>query len=258
MLAALFIASITASCAAPPAAPPLDPDHQLPGYVLVWKDEFNSPHLDPDVWAYRTDSKLWSTQEPENVSIENGHLQIAVRREDAAGKHYTGGGIISRRTFRYGYYEARLKCPAGRGWHTSFWTMLQDGTGGTAPDHAAQEIDICEQDSVDHFGYSAGVIDWSAKSNNRDRGREYHSAPDLSADFHTFGCEFTPTVVRFFFDGKLLNSVDATKFPHNDQNIWLTCIAAPNGGTKDVDDTALPANAQFDWVRFFQIPPVVK
>lgn len=254
----LFIASISVSCAAPPTVPPLDPTHQLAEYVLVWHDEFNKPHVDTDVWAYRTDSRMWSAQQPVNVSVENGHLQIAVRKENAAGKHYTGGGIITRRTFRYGYYEARLKCPAGAGWHTSFWAMLHDSTGGTAPGRATQEIDIVEQDSVNHTRYSAGVIDWTTKSNERDHGREYHATPDLSTGFHTFGCEFTPTRVRFFFDGKLLNTVDATKFPHNDQNIWLTCIATPYGGTKYVDDSALPANAQFDWVRFYQVPAAAK
>jgi beta-glucanase (GH16 family) len=255
LIASLFIASIAASCAArPPVVPPFDPHHQLSGYTLVWHDEFDSNQIDANVWAYRTDSKLWSSQQPENISVENGHLRIGLHKEDAAGKHYTGGGIITKRTFRYGYYEARLKCPAARGWHTSFWTMLEDGTGGTAPGLAAQEIDICDQDSVNPRRYSAGVIDWRSGPKNRHHGHEKHSVPDLSAAFHTFGCEFTPTKVRFFFDGELRSTIDATKFPHNDQNIWLTCIAALLGSTEGVDDTALPAYAEFDWVRFFQLP----
>jgi len=44
------------------------------------------------------------------------------------GKHYTGGGIISKQTFKYWYFEARFKVPAGAGWHNSFWTMLHDGS----------------------------------------------------------------------------------------------------------------------------------
>jgi hypothetical protein len=35
-------------------------------------------------------------------------------------------------------------------------------------------------------------------------------------------------------------------------NIWLTSIAAPLGGTTSVDDTQLPAVAQFDYVRFYE------
>ena len=132
--------------------------------------------------------------------------------------------------------------------------MLQDGTGGTAPGLAAQEIDICDHDSANPLRYSADVIDWKSGTKNQRHGHEKRAVPDLSAAFHTFGCEFTATKVRFFFDGELLSTIDATKFPHNDQNIWLTSIAAPVGGTESVNDAALPAYAEFDWVRFFQLP----
>ena len=86
--------------------------------------------------------------------------------------------------------------------------------------------------------------------------------PDLSAGFHVFGCEFTPTTVKYFFDGDLVQTVDVTNvrkkdgtaadFPHGDQNIWLTSIASHLGGTKAVDDDKLPATAEFDYVRFFK------
>jgi beta-glucanase (GH16 family) len=256
LIASLFIAILAASCAAPPTVPPFDPRHLLGGYTLVWHDEFDSTHLDTDVWVCRTDSKLWSSQQPENISVENGHLRIDLRKEDAAGKHYTGGGIITKRTFRYGYYEARLKCPAARGLHTSFWTMLEDGTGGTNPGLATEEIDICDEDSGNPLRYSTGVIDWKSGTKDGNHGRESHWVSDLSAGFHVFGCEFTPTQVHFFFDGQLVNTLDATKFPHNDQNIWLTSIAAPLDGKQGIDEAALPAYADFDWVRFYQIPPV--
>ena len=69
--------------------------------------------------------------------------------------------------------------------------------------------------------------------------------PDLSADFHVFGCEFTPETVKYYFEGKLVQTVDATKFPHGDQSIWLTSIASHLGGTKAVDDAKLPAMAEY-------------
>ena len=75
--------------------------------------------------------------------------------------------------------------------------------------------------------------------------------PSLNADYHVFGCEFTPTVIRYFFEGNVVQTVNATQFPHNDLNIWLTSIAAPLGGTTSVDDTKLPAAALFDYARFF-------
>jgi hypothetical protein len=49
----------------------------------------------------------------------------------------------------------------------------------------------------------------------------------------------------------LVQSLDATVIPHGPQNIWLTSVAAPLGGTKSVDDSKLPAVAEFDYVRYF-------
>ena len=226
----------------------------LAGYVLVWSDEFAGPNLDLAKWNYRTDSKLWSTQLPQNISVADGRLKIALKQEDSQGKHYTGGGIISKAAFQYGYYEARFKVPSGAGWHTSFWAQKQDGSGGTNPRAARQEIDFCEQDSVKLTDYSAGMIDWSGPKKGANFGRKHVPTPDLSRDFHVWGCEFTATQVRFFFDGKLTHETDARQFAHGGQHVWLTSIAAPLGGTKQVDETNLPAEAVFDYVRYFQKP----
>lgn len=223
-----------------------------PGYFLAWSDQFDGQALDAEKWNYRTDSKMWSTQLPGNVSVASGLLSIALKKETSGGKQYTGGGVISKQTFQYGYYEARFKVPPGAGWHTSFWTQKQDGTGGTNPRAATQEIDICEQDSVKLTDYSAGVIDWSGPKKGAGFGRQHVKTPDVSADFHVWGCEFTPLKVSFYFDGKLTHQTDATKFPHGDQHIWLTSIASSLGGTTAVDDSKLPAAAIFDYVRFFR------
>ena len=225
------------------------------GYQLDWADEFDGPTLDLDKWYYRTDSKMWSTQLPENVSVSDGKLKIALRKQTAGGKDYTGGGIISKRLFQYGYYEASFKVPPASGWHTSFWAMKDVAHGATAPSKA-QEIDFCEQDSVKLTNYSAGVIAWG--DNEKWFGRQYVQTPNLHEGFHVWACEFTPLEVKFFFDGKLTHKVAATGFKQGPQNIWLTCIACNYGGTKSVADDALPATAEFEYVRFFEKSPLLK
>jgi beta-glucanase (GH16 family) len=217
-------------------------------YTLAWSDEFNGTALDTNKWTYRTDDKGWSVQQPQNVSVADGSLQIAVKAESAGKQKHTGGGIISKQDFEYGYYEARFKVPPGSGWHTSFWTMAYNEKN-TKP-LSTQEIDICEQDSVKTTKYSAGVIAWGNKGIGL--GRKYVQTPDLAADFHVWGCEFTPTDVRFFFDGKLTHQTDATQFKQGPQKIWLTCISIGMGGTTHVDDSRLPSEADFDYVRYFK------
>jgi len=222
----------------------------LPGYKLSWADEFDGDKLDTAKWDYRTDSKHWSTQKPENVSVADGRLKLAAKKENAGGKEYTGGGVISKMAFKYGYYEAKFKVPPGAGWHTSFWMMKHDGTGGTGTADTRQELDVCENDSVNPYLYYISTHRWKPEPHKSTT--KYVITPNLSAGFHVWGCEFTPETVKYFFDGKLVQTVDATWFPHAEQNIWLTTIASSLGMTCAVDETKLPAAAEYDYVRFYE------
>ncbi|HTJ78445.1 MAG TPA: glycoside hydrolase family 16 protein [Rariglobus sp.] len=257
---ALAALSCGVSLMAMEAAHPFVQDGSMRAYQLSWADEFDGASLDTTKWDYRTDSKMWSTQLPANVQVSGGVLKLVLKKEPAGDKTHTGAGVISKKLFQYGFYEARLRVPPGAGWHTSFWMMQYDGKGGTNPGVAHQELDVIEQDSVNPKHYAVNVHKWMG--GHFSFGGKAVRAPDLSADFHVFGCEFTSSVVKYFFDGALVQTVDLTKvakkdgtpveFTPGDQNIWLTSIASSMGNTKEVDDSRLPAAAEFDYVRFFE------
>ena len=249
-LVSILILACALHAPAQTAAPVTPYGNVVQNYTLAWSDEFDGTTLDMDKWEYRTDSKMWSTQLPANDSVANGKFVIDLKHETANKKSYTGGGIISKQTFQYGYYEASFKVPPGSGWHTSFWTALYHPKG-TGP-RLTQEIDICEQDSVKTTKYSAGVIAWG--NHSAGIARQYVPTPDLAAGFHVWACEFTPTTVKFFFDGKLTHQGDVSKIKQGPQNIWLTCIASNLGSTNYVDNKKLPATAEFEYVRFFSSP----
>jgi beta-glucanase (GH16 family) len=226
---------------------------------LVFEDNFDSTALNINKWNYRTDSKHWSTQLPENVSMHDGYLYLNVEKKTVGTMNYTGAGVISKAGFRYGYYESRFKIPTGTGWHTSFWMMGFDGAGGSGTKNAYQEIDVCENDSKNQTGYSTNLHNWLGTHTYV--GAKNVSTPNLSAEFHTWGCEFTPSVINFYFEGQLVRTVDASTQKHNDSNIWLTTIASYLGSTTAVDDTKLPSAAIFDYVRYYKLlnpvyPPV--
>ena len=113
-----------------------------------------------------------------------------------------------------------------------------------------QELDVCEQDSINPNEYSTNVHGY--RPTHKALGAKRIATPDLSADFHVWGCEFTATKVTYYFDGKVVDTRDVTTVPLGDVSIWLTSIAAPLGKTDKVDDGALPAYAEFDYVRFFE------
>lgn len=238
-----------AACAEPPA-----------GYQLAWADEFDGTKVDTKKWFSRIDSNWGSTQQAANVSVHGGKLWIELRRENARGKKHTGGGVISRRNFAYGYYEARFKVPATIGWHTSFWMSAYDETnpnkvGGIG----LHEMDVCEHDSWKHDSYTRAL--WMRKPKPGRKapklsGWKRISTPDLTKDFHVWGCEYTPTHVRYFFDGAEIQTWDISDYKSGEQRIWLTSIAANIGGKTGVPvDKELPAHAVFDYVRFYERTP---
>jgi hypothetical protein len=223
------------------------PGTPVTGYKLAWSDEFNGTVLDTAKWNYRTDTRFWSLQRAANVRVASGSLYLDLKKETFGTTSYTGGGVISKKLFRYGYYEARMKVPPGAGWHSSFWMMKYNRP---ATDTVSIELDPIENDSITPLKYGVNTHR-HLPTPHLTYGNKNVTTPSLSANYHVFGCEFTPTLIRYFFEGDVVQTVNASQFPHNDLNIWLTSIAAPLGGTTRVDDTKLPAAALYDYARFF-------
>jgi beta-glucanase (GH16 family) len=230
-----------------------------PGYQMVFNDEFDGTSLDTNRWGYRLADKMLSAQQRENVSVKDDNLVIALRKESVRGKDFTGGGVISRQKFVYGYYEARFKTPPAEGWHTAFWAM-RHRFGDTNAPLPLLELDFCEQDGGDPHYFSFGIINQSRYDQKKNRrswnaGRwVIEDAPDTSAEFHVWACEFTPEITRFYFDGKLTKEVSSSGFPHDEMNVWFSVIASKLKGDRFVDDSKLPNAVYCDYVRVYQHP----
>ncbi|WP_299552283.1 glycoside hydrolase family 16 protein [Seonamhaeicola sp.] len=219
-------------------------------YELAFSDEFDEQSLKTDIWDYRTDSKHWSTQKKENVEVKDGFLYLNLKKEKSLDKEYTGAGLISKKKFKYGYYEARLKTPFGGGWHTSFWLMTHDGSGGTNTNVATIEIDILENDSKDRKGYHVNLHKWY--DGHKDYIGKHVEAFGIDEKFQVLACEYTPEYVRYYLNGEVVREINIKDLNHSGLNIWLTSIASFLGGTESVDDTKLPSSAIFDYVRYYK------
>jgi hypothetical protein len=244
----------------------------LPGYALAWSDEFDGSSLDMSKWDFRTDTKHGSTQLPQNISLRDGNLIITVNSaaattgikhtaggaeyvsdpshpEPPAGIKYSGGGVISKDAFGYGYYECRMRIMAGKGWHSSFWMMKHDGSGSTATPAADIELDVIEQESIDLLSYDINLNQW--RDEHRSIMHKRVPTQPLS-DYHVYGCEYTPTTVKYFFDGALVETADISSLPQGNVNIWLTSIASSLKDADRVDDSRLPGHVDYDYVRFYR------
>ncbi|MBL9146161.1 MAG: glycoside hydrolase family 16 protein, partial [Verrucomicrobiaceae bacterium] len=221
------------------------------GYQLAWQDEFEGSELNQAEWNLRTGERFASMNVARNVSVADGMLRIALKKEKAGKLDYTSGGVISKREFKHGYYETRFRSPPGEGWHVSFWMMKNAGKS----EGNRQEIDVCEHDTKDQTSYGTNLHIHSPEHKGL-AGRRVKT-PDLSKGFHTLGCEFTPTEIRQYFDGQLVSVMNATSFQHDAMSIWLTTVGwakLPWSDKEKIDDSKLPAFADFEYVRFFEKP----
>ncbi len=251
LLAAAALVGAGTLVAATVPAGPAAADAPDANYTLVFDDEFNGTAVDTAVWNYRTDVKAYSAQRPENVSESGGYLNIALKHETYAGMSFTGGGVVSKQQFRYGYYETRAKINDGAGWHSAFWLQCGDGST-TYPACQRTEIDGFEIDSVSPTKLRHNVITWQGSGTS---ASTYYTSGvyDIGFDlrqWHTYGIDWEETGVKYYVDGVLKATQPYTpnQWTHDYTNIWLTTIGY--GTSPDV--TKLPSQVQFDYARYYQ------
>lgn len=255
--ASLAVVNAVAQDIDPASDPNVQPDSAtlLNGYQLAWSDEFNDSAFDETKWNYRQgdDSRTFvkSYQQAANNSESGGLYHCHLKKETRGTKAYTAGGLITKKRFRYGYYESKLKVPEGAGWHTSFWMMRYGAAPSGETNHI--ELDVFENDSKNLYDYSANVHRWKPDPHVAFGTKKVYT-PSLAADFHVFGCEFTPELINYFMDGVLVQSIDANQLGHCDVNIWLTSLGLCYGADV-IDDSMLPAEALYDYVRYFELGP---
>jgi len=236
----------------PPGPPaPLEPSSTVPAgqsagiWALTFEDHFDSSTLDAAKWS----TPIWYgdqavTEPGPNVTNSNNTVVnydvnagnnscLRIWPALQSGKYFyrtihtdsMGLSSASGAKFRqkYGYFEARMKLPRGRGCWPAFWLFGHYGIDGTKP--VRPEIDIMEAysggyDSVN--GASPGWADsnlhptthsvtfWTDSGNENDRtkyGPVMEETTDLSAAFHVYGLTWEPGgVMTWFLDGVQLGS----------------------------------------------------
>lgn len=201
------------------------------GYRLAWSDEFDGAALDRERWSPRRGSNESGTQLASNVTLRQGDLVLAVNRVQASGgAEYVGGGAVTREKLGYGYYEARLRVLAGRGWRTVF---ALEGEG--------VDVRVMDHDSADAKAYSVRA--------GEGEKRDVTTLPLL--DYHVYGCEYSAGEAKFYLDGRLVETARLAQAP---AEVAVRLESAAMGG-KDpeaVDTSRLPGQVAVDYVRYYR------
>lgn len=261
----LLVACILAS--APPAL--------ADGWKPVFREYFDGTALNRNTWYTRFIYKN-GTQDHLNKDLQvyrdgnhhivaNGILNLVARRVYSEGR-YESGMIRSRQTFRYGYFEARIKLPSGRGLFPAFWLNSDYGPDGRL--EWPPEIDIMEyavngtteKPNMVHSGVMVanataqqGTLVYNDPSFQSRWG--YYNAPvDMSLAWHVYGLLWEPGSVTVYIDGKKL-WVRKYRWVYTDSvaagpaHIILNlALGGEWAGLNGIDNRALPAALQIDYV----------
>ena len=245
----------------PPPAPV--PIGQSGTWQLVFADDFNGQTLDAakwtTCWSYgcaTTNPNLWYSAS--NVSLGGGIVRLRADNQPVfqhgrdipytSGMLSTGAGpdgSPTRFTAQYGYFEARVRVPGGRGLWPAFWMLT--------PAQRPPEIDIMEVLSKDptrvhlHYHYvdGAGVL--------QDFGDAWNSG-DFSAGWHTFGVDWQPGVIIWYVDGVERNRFEGDAVAAEPLYLILNLQVGGNDSWSGPPDatTIFPAYYDIDYVRAWQ------
>jgi hypothetical protein len=241
MIRLLLVCSLVSGAvlAAPPA----------PDYELLFADEFEGDRVNEQHWNFRTGPRTGTgingLNLAQNVAVTGGHLVITAKQETINGRlENTGGGLISKHRFGYGYYECRSQpFMGGRGVHAAFW---QRGLG--EENNSIFEIDSYELDSTYRIASNNLYVDVSPRGFLELAWPHRANVPlALPADgWFVDAYEFTPEGVVFYDHGRV---VAQAEFPDlvAAQNVWLTAL----NGVGTVDANRLPGITRFDYFRYY-------
>lgn len=237
------------------------------GYTLVWADEFNDPAItqpDPSKWWYEEWAPGFVNNELQRyvpgsigsvktAEIKDGILSIIATK---AGSEVVSARINTKELWQYGWFEARLKLPKGKGTWPAFWMMPAEGNNWPM----CGEIDIMEEVGVNPNYTSSSV---HTKEYNHMIGTQKTAerlTPGAEDEFHVYALEWTADYIKTYVDGKLLFTFMNDKagrqetwpFDKPFHPILNLAWGGSWGGMKGVDESALPAVYQIDYVRVFQ------
>ncbi len=255
--------SIPVSQAAAAESPYYAPE----GYHLVWHDEFDDGTvLNANDWTHEVKGSGWVNNELQNyvnqktpegnwvTRINGGKLNIRALKEN--GKIYSGRVYAKvSQGWQYGYIEASIKLPKGKGTWPAFWMMPVNYTGW--PDSG--EIDIMEEVGG-HAEYVSSSLHANAHvhSNGTQVTHEMR-CPGAEDEFHTYSILWTHDNITTYVDGQQQLSYDNRGLGHDDWPYDAPFYVILNlawggswGGMYGIDEGALPATMEIDYVRVFQ------
>lgn len=254
-----------------------DPDKNdtipsIPGWQLVWNDEFSGADIDLDKWEYEVNGQgggnnelQYYTDRPRNSFIQDGNLIILAMNESFTGtdgtRQYTSARLHTRNKgdWKYGRFDIKAKLPYGQGLWPAIWMMPTNSVyGGWA---ASGEIDIMELLGQESNRVYGTLHYGGSYPNNSHSGSSFRlPSGSFATDYHLFTIEWEENEFRWYVDGILYLtqnewSTNVAPYPAPfDQEFYLILNVAVGGnwpGNPD-ETTIFPQTMVVDYVRVYK------
>lgn len=238
---------------------PNDTIPEIPGYTLVWNDEFNGTAIDLSKWEHEVNGDGGGNNElqyytalPTNSFLENGFLVIQARKENYQGKEYTSARMrsLNKGDWTYGRFDISAKLPYGQGLWPAIWMLPSDWEYGGWP--SSGEIDIMEllgQEPNKVYG----TIHYGTPSNHQYTGGNYTMPSGTFADGnHLFTVEWDTTGMKWYVDETLFHSeVHGQPFDKRFHMILNVAVGGNWPGPPNLS-TTFPQKMYLDYVRVYK------
>ncbi len=242
------------------------------GYTLVWHDEFNEGTVPGPDWVLENwaagyvnnELQTYTSHEVDGkrtAEIKDGFLYINCFK-GSDGKIYSARmNALPSTGWLYGYFEARINLPKGKGTWPAYWMMPCNVDWDTNPWPKCGEIDIMEEVGADPNQVSSSLH--TQKYNHTLNTQFTHSmyCSGAEGEFHIYALEWSEDAITTYVDGKVQLQVtkaqmgsdhDSWPFHYAFYPILNLAWGGDWGGYKGVDDAALPVSMLVDYIRIFQ------
>ncbi|MBX4910542.1 MULTISPECIES: glycoside hydrolase family 16 protein [Rhizobium] len=237
----------------------------MDAYQLTFEENFDS--LDVSAWGER--SSRWIAHTPWNGDFgdarftdpapdfpfanDQGILKIEARKgEDGTWR----SGLLSAVnpkgegfSQQFGYFEARMKLPPGKGVWPAFWLIGLDRSKYTA------EIDVLEYYGRAPYEFSMGFHIWrQAHGGENSNGGYWKTVQDgiLNSEYHTYGVDIQADKTTFYLDRQYLWSFDTPKEFHMP---FYPLVNLALGSGWPIDETPNPSILLVDYIHVYKRKP---
>ena len=192
--------------------------------------------------------------------MRRGILHLVSRRSQGYPSHIAVTTFSSRKIFKFGYFEARMKWTKGNGSWPGFW-MISNAWARAGANVCSTGTRAAELDVFEGYGnhprvftgtihrHSAGHVCPSPADAINDNNWQPQRA-DLTRRFHTYAMRWTPARVTWFLDGRRMMSWPV--FETTNTRMFLILSMYTGGESQPDASSPDELHTKVDWVRVWQ------